>query len=405
MSNVFNAVRISDHVHWVGAVDWEIRDFHGYETGRGTTYNAYLVTGDETVLIDTVKKPFFGEMMSRIASVMGPGRIDYLISNHSEMDHTGALPETVSALKPKKVFASAGGKKALFDHFGEAFDVTTVKDGESLKLGGLDFTFLETRMLHWPDSMVTFLANDRILFSQDGFGMHLASSERFADELPDPILEHEGARYFANILLPYSSLVLKLLERVTALNLPLQILAPDHGPVWRRDILRMPGLWGGWARQKPTAKAIIVYDTMWQSTGRLARALSEGLIEGGISTKVMPLEACHRSDVATELLGAAALFAGSPTLNNHLLPRMADLLTYLKGLKPKNLVGGAFGSYGWSGEGAKQVKEILSAMGVEMLFDEINVRYVPKPEDLLKCRSLGLEAAERIQRSVKDQEG
>ncbi len=404
MSESFRAVRIADRVHWVGAIDWNLRNFHGYRTGRGSTYNAYLITGDVTVLVDTVKKPFFDEMLARVRSVIGDRSVECVISNHAEMDHSGALPKVVDALKPGKVYASRMGVKALRDHLGSGLALTEVKDGEELRLGDLDLVFLETRMLHWPDSMVTYFPADRVLFTQDGFGMHLASSERFADELPDSVLEHEGAKYFANILLPYAPLVSRLIDRMKDLNLTIDVLAPDHGPIWRKDIGRMPALWGQWAKQKPTEKAVLVYDSMWGSTEAMAKAIAEGLVHGGVSARVMSLESSHRSDVAAELLDAAALFAGSSTLNNNLLPLMADVMTYLRGLKPKNKLGAAFGSFGWSGEGARQAHEMLSAMGMEILADPITVRYVPQPEDLEKCREFGGEAAARIKTFVKETE-
>ncbi len=402
MSEPFQAVKVSERVYWVGAVDWNIRDFHGYQTGRGSTYNAFLVTGESNILIDTVKKPFFDEMLSRVRSVIGDAGIDCIVSNHAELDHAGALPDAVRNLGPKKILTSKMGARALHDHFGTGLDLSIVKDGESRSIGGIDFTFLETKMLHWPDSMVTYLPGDRVLFSQDGFGMHLASTERFSDEIPNEILEQEGAKYFANILLPFSPLVTKLIERIKSLDLRIDILAPDHGPIWRKDTGRMPELWAKWALQKPKAKAVIVFDSMWQSTETMAKAIAEGLVENGISARFMPLQVFHRSDVATELLDAAGFFAGSSTLNKHLLPRMADVLTYIKGLKPRNKMGAAFGSFGWSGEGSQQVHEMLESMGVEMVGAPLAARYVPDANDLESCRQLATQAATRIFEHIED---
>ena len=395
MSEFFKAVKITDNVYWVGAIDWAIRDFHGYSTSRGTTYNAFLILADKVTLIDTVKAPFMGEMLSRIASVVDPGKIDFIISNHSEMDHSGCLFDMVEAVKPEKVFASLMGVKALTAHFHRDDEVDALKDGDSLSLGNMNLSFLETRMLHWPDSMFTYLAEERLLFSQDGFGMHLATTERFADEIDDAVLLREGAKYFANILLPFSPFVEKLLDRVGKLDIAIDIVAPDHGPVWRTDVGRILALYGEWASQKPTTKAVVAYDTMWQSTALMARTICEGLVEGGATAKLLPLASSHRSDVATEILDAGALLVGSPTMNNHLLPPVADMLTYLKGLRPGNLVGAAFGSHGWSGEGAKQVEEMLSAMKVEMI-GTIQTQYVPGDEVLTKCFSLGELVAKRL---------
>lgn len=396
MERPFKAVKISEHVHWVGAIDRDIRDFHGYLTSRGTTYNAYLILADKITLVDTVKAPFREEMLSRISSIIPPRNITYIVSNHSEMDHSGSLPETIQAANPEKVFASVMGAKALEEHFHWGNRAEPVKNGGTLDLGNMKLSFIETRMLHWPDSMMSYLEGDALLFSQDAFGMHLASSERFADELDDAVLEHEGAKYYANILLPYSQLVTKLLEKMAGLGIPINILAPDHGPVWRKDLKRMPELYSKWAAQKPTMKAVIVYDTMWQSTSKMAGAISDGLAEGGAAPKLMSLKSCHRSDAVTEILDAGALIAGSPTLNNGLLPTVADVLTYLKGLKPRNLVGAAFGSYGWSGEAVGQVQETLSAMGVELAGEGLKTKYVPDNDALARCRVFGRDIARRM---------
>jgi len=396
MRQAFEAVKITETVYWVGAIDWNVRDFHGYSTNRGTTYNAYLVLADKVTLIDTVKAPFREELLARISSVIDPRKIDYIISNHSEMDHSGCLPEMIEAVKPEKVFASTIGVKTLGDHFHSDLDISEVKDGDRIDLGGRTITFLETRMLHWPDSMVSYLHEEKLLFSQDAFGMHLASSERFDDELGLPLLEHESMKYYANILLPFSRQVLKALDRLGGTKLEFEIIAPDHGPVWRKSRSRILELYRAWAGQKRKAKAVIVYDTMWGSTAKMAAAIADGLTAGGSSVRVMKLRAAHRSDIATEILDAGALVVGSPTINNNIFPTVADLLVYLKGLKPMGLIGAAFGSYGWSGESIKQVEELLAGMKVEIAAEALRARYVPDGEMLEACRKLGEILAERL---------
>ena len=396
MKEAFEAVKVTETVYWVGAIDWNVRDFHGYSTSRGTTYNAYLVLADKVTLVDTVKAPFREELLARISSVIDPGKIDYIISNHAEMDHSGCLPEIIETVKPEKVFASPMGVKALGDHFHLDLDITEVKDGDKIDLGGRTITFLETRMLHWPDSMVSYLHEEKLLFSQDGFGMHLASSERFDDELPLPLLEHEAKKYFANILLPFSRQALKVLDRLGEAKLEFDIVAPDHGPIWRKNQSRILELYRTWAEQKRGAKAVIVYDTMWGSTEKMAKAIADGLTAGGTSVRVMKLRAAHRSDIATEMLDAGALIVGSPTINNNIFPTVADLFVYLKGLKPIGLIGAAFGSYGWSGESVKQVEELLSGMKVEIAAEAHRVKYVPTGEMLATCRKLGEAIAEKL---------
>jgi flavorubredoxin len=392
-----SAVKMSDDIYWVGAIDWGIRNFHGYSTHRGTTYNAFLIMADKVTLMDTVKKPFFDQMMSRIRSVTDPGDIDILVSNHSEMDHSGSLPETIEAVSPRKIIASKNGKKALYEHFGElSREVEAVSDGDEASLGNMSLRFLETRMLHWPDSMVSFLPQRRILFSQDGFGMHLASTERFDDQLPLDVLWLEAARYYANILLPFSPLVIQLTQRLSELDLDIELLCPDHGPAWRENIGGIVGRWASWAQQAPSLKAVLVYDTMWGSTQAMAGAVEDGLAEAGITVRTMPLGSSDRSDVAAEVLEAGALVVGSPTMNNQPFPTLADCLTYLKGLKPSNLVGGAFGSYGWSGEAVKMIEEHLQKMGVELASEGIRTLYVPDAKALLECRDMGRIIGNRL---------
>lgn len=396
MAHGAKAVEITKDVYWVGAVDWTIRDFHGYLTARGTTYNAYLVMADKITLIDTVKKPFGTEMLTRIASVVDPGRIDYVVSNHAEMDHSGFLPEVIAAVQPETVIASSMGAKVLARHFHGLTEVKPVKDGETLSLGNMSLTFTETRMLHWPDSMFSYLPDRGVLFSQDALGMHLASSERFDDEIDDHVLEWEAAKYYANILLPFSPLVQKLLQRLGGMHLDLRFIATDHGPVWRKDQGWILDLYDKWSRQEPTRKVLVVYDTMWGSTAKMAEAIGEGLQQGGACVKLLPLSASHRSDVATELLDAGGLVVGSPTINSNMFPTVADVLYYLRGLKRQNLVGTCFGSHGWSGEAVGQIADIMADMKVQMIGEPVKCQWVPDEAVLDQCYAAGLQVAEAL---------
>jgi flavorubredoxin len=400
MDQDFKAVRVSEHVHWVGAIDWDIRDFHGYSTLRGSTYNAYLITADDPILIDTVKHSHKHELLARVASVIDPGEIRYIISNHSEPDHSSSLMEVIAEVKPERVFASKLGLKDLAGYYGED-GIEAVADAQTMKLGGVDLTFLETKMIHWPDSMMTYLADDKLLFSQDGFGMHLATSERFADELPEGELYEENVKYFANILLPYKQLIIKLLDRVKSLGIPIEVIAPDHGPIWRKDLDKTINQYYEWCAQKPTKKAVITFDTMWGSTEMMARAAEEGLESEGIEVIVLPLKSSDRSVVITEVLEAGALLVGSPTLNNNIFPSVADVLTYMRGLKPGNLVGAAFGSYGWSGEGARQVNDFLTDMKVELVQDPLNLSFRPSTEGIEQCRQLGVAVGKRLKELIQ----
>ena len=396
MKDVFKAKKVSDSVWWVGAIDWSVRNFHGYQTTRGTTYNAFLVIADKVTLIDTVKAGFGTEMLARIASVIDPQKIDYLVSNHSELDHSGSIIETLNAIKPEKVFASAMGAKALAAHFDLPSEITVVSDGEQLDLGGKTITFAETKMCHWPDSMVTYLHEDKLLFSQDAFGMHLAGYELFDDQCDRALLEHESAKYYANILLPLSLSVSKALAKLSDLGIECKIIAPDHGPIWRSDPKWIMDAYTMWANQPRTDKAVIIYDTMWGSTDLMARAVGEGLAAGGAKVRLMPLSGEHRSNIATEILDAGALILGSPTINNQAYPSLADCLSYIKGLRPIGMVGGVFGSFGWGGGAAKSLVSSLEKMNVELLAEPISSKYVPDSDVLKQCYELGQLVAERI---------
>ena len=396
MGNPFKAVKITDRVYWVGAVDWGLRSFHGYRTSRGSTYNAFLILADKITLIDTVKPEFYDEMMARIASIIDPNDIKYIVSNHAELDHSGCLPRLIQTLNIEKILASSKGVQALRDHFGWNREVETVKTGDKLNLGNGTLRFIETRMLHWPDSMFAFLEEEGVLFSNDVFGMHLATSERFADEIDPWLLKREGAKYYANILLHLSPLVSKLLEALPTFNMDIKMIAPDHGPIWRENLNWILNCYSEWAEQRSTNKAVVIYDTMWSSTARMAAAVSDGLYAGGAHVELMPLEGTHHSDILTEILDAGALLVGSPTLNNQVYPSVAGVMNYLKGLKPKNLVGAAFGSYGWSGEAVRHLDQIMREMKVELVQKGLQVKYVPSDKDLAECRALGEKVAARL---------
>ncbi|MCP4229460.1 MAG: FprA family A-type flavoprotein [bacterium] len=395
--STFSAVKLTDRVYWVGAIDWNLRDFHGYSTGRGSTYNAYLILGDKVTLIDTAKPQFAREVLDRIASVIPPDKIDYVMSLHSEMDHSGSIPEIVKTVKPEKVFASKNGVKNLSLQMSIPGELTEASDGEVIDLGSVSLKIYETRMLHWPDSMMAFLPEEKILFSQDGFGMHLASYERFCDEVPRYVVEHETAKYFANILTLYANNVKRALDNLADVAADIEYIAPAHGPVWRRDLDWVLGKYAEWAEQKPNCKAVVIYATMWNSTEKMALAIGEGLRAGGTQARIMSLSHNHRSDAAKEVLESGGLIIGSPTMNNQVHPRIADCVTYLKGLKPTNLVGAAFGSFGWSGEAVKYLETEMDEMNVERVCESIRSRYVPSEEQLTACRDMGLQIAKRLE--------
>ena len=395
------AVKVSTNVYWVGAIDWNIRDFHGYSTKRGTTYNAYLILGEKPTLIDTVKKEFYPEMMERISSVIDPKKIEIIISNHSELDHSGALPQTISAVEPQEVYVSAMGMKDLTGHFHQDLKLKVVKTGDKIDIGTDTISFVEARMLHWPDSMFSYLEKENILFSNDVFGMHYATSKLFDDENDERIWLTEAEKYYANIVLPYSDIVLRFLDQVKKMGLCPQMIAPDHGFIWRKDPAKIVNLYAKWATQAPKNKAVIIYDTMWGSTEQMARQIADGLREGGSEVRMISMHSNDRSKAALEILDASALIIGSPVLNSQIFPAMADVLCYLKGLRKKGLIGAAFGSYGWNGAPVESLTKMLEEMGVEVVAAAIKSPFVPDDNIKKSCFELGKQISQKLAEKIK----
>jgi len=374
------AVKLKENIYWVGGIDWDIRSFHGYLTPRGTTYNAYLIIDDKVTLIDTVKHYLFDEMLSRISSIIDPAQIDYVVSNHVEMDHSGALPRIMEVAPKAEIITSPNGEKGLKAHYQGDWEYTVVKSGDNLNLGNKNLTFVQTPMVHWPDNMVTYLIEEKILFSNDAFGQHIATSERFDDQIGLDILLEEAGKYYANIVLPYGSQVQKALETVSTLDI--EIIAPSHGIIWRSQIPSILKEYHKWSSNETDNKAVIVYDTMWGSTEKMAYAVENAFEAKGINTRMLNLKVNDISEVMTEVLTAKYICVGSPTLNNNMLPTVAAFLTYLKGLAPKNRIGLAFGSFGWGGQSVSQVEEVLKGAGFELM-EQVKLPYIPG-KDLLE---------------------
>jgi flavorubredoxin len=390
-------VEISDKIYDVGVIDWNIRDFHGYSTELGTSYNAFLVFDEKIVLIDSVKKDFADELLQNISKIVDPGKIDIVISNHTEMDHSGSLPRIMHRIgEDKPIYCSSMGMKNLSRHFPQKLNYKPIKNGETLSIGKRSFTFLETKMLHWPDSMFTYLNEDKILFASDAFGQHYAGCEEFDDEADEHLIMLHAKKYFANILLLYSPLILNLVEKVLEMGLEFKMICPDHGILWRKNPNKIIEAYVKWSKQIPDKKAVVIYDTMWHSTQLMAEAIADGIHSQGVSVKPMKLREFHRSDIMTEVLESKAVVVGSPTLNNGLFPTLADFLTYMKGLRPKNKIGAAFGSYGWSGEAVGLVQKHLEEMQFEIIESGMKHQYVPDSNSLEACREMGRKIGQAV---------
>lgn len=396
--NFMTKVVLKEGVNWVGVVDWNIRDFHGYTTRRGSTYNAYLITDEKTALVDTVKAAFCNELVEHIGELTNLDKIDYIIVNHVEMDHSSSLPTIAKLCKNAKILSSARGKEELIKHYGPEFErVETVKSGDTLKLGKKTLTFLEAPMLHWPDSMFTYLVEDKILMPNDAFGQHLASSGRFDDEVDPKILMEEAVTYYANILTPFSPLIVKKIQEVVAAKIPIDMIAPSHGIIWRKDPMKIVNAYMDWCTGKTVKqKAVIVFDTMWGSTDKMARAIGEGITSQGVEAKLLKLRSTDNTDIVTEIVDAKAVVVGSPTLNNGMFPSMGGFLTYIGGLKPKSKTWYFFGSYGWGGGAVRGMIKMAKEFGFEATEPGMEFKWVPTSDELKKCFEFGQQIGQKI---------
>lgn len=383
---MLNAIEISPKVWWVGGIDWNERLFHGYTTEAGITYNAYLIMDEKITLIDTCKATFADELVQRISQVVDPAKIDVVITNHVEMDHSGSLPVIHKIAPNAQIYASAGaGVNEVKAHFG--IEATPVKSGDTLNIGERTLTFVTTPMVHWPDNMVTYSDVDQILFSNDAFGQHYATTKRFDDENDLCEIMKQAKKYYANIVWPYGMQAHKALEAVKGLEL--KMIAPSHGCIWRSNIDKILEKYEAWTTYQTEEKAVVVFDSMWHSTEMMAREICDSFIAEGISAKLIDVKATHISDIMTELCDARYVAVGSPTLNSNMLPTVASFLTYMRGLSPKNeqRIGLAFGSYGWAPLGPKQVYEELERAKFNLPVPVITQQWIPSEEKLAELQA------------------
>jgi len=389
---------LSKGVYWVGVVDWALRQFHGHElsTHRGSSYNAYLIVDEKVVLVDTVWGPFQEQLIDNIRKIVDPSKIDIMVANHAEVDHSGALPAVMRQAPNATVVVSKRGGESVPGHFHEPWNFKTVQTGDKINIGKHDLVFVEAPMLHWPDSMFTYLTGKNILMPNDAFGQHYATAFRFNDEVNQEELYEEALKYYANILTPFSGLVLKKIEELLALHLPVDMIAPSHGVVWRQDPLQIVKKYQEWAAQVPENNAVILYDTMWDGTRRMAEAIGDGLATEGVPYQIFHMAVSDRNDVVTEIFKAKAVIIGSPTFNQGVLPTLSPILEYLRGLRFRNKIGAAFGAYGWSGEAVKIIGEHLERCGISIVSEGILAKWQPGGEDLARCRELGLTVAKAI---------
>lgn len=389
-------VELKKDIYWVGYTDWDIRDFHGYRTNRGSSYNAYLVKDEKIAVIDSVKAPCARHLLANIAMIADLDKVDYVVCNHAEPDHSGSLPVLMEACVNAELVCNAKCQKTLSMYYDTSkWKFKIVDESSKISLGSHTLTFMNTPMVHWPESMFTYIPEEKLLFSMDAFGQHYARSERFDDEVPMDEVMQEAKIYYANILMLYGKQIAKVLERAAGLDI--EMIAPSHGIIWRKNLAVIIEAYKRWIACKAEAKVLIFFDSMWKSTEKLADAIYEGAKQPGVSVKKHDLKSSTITEIADEVLDCAVMAVGSPTLNKGMMPKVAKALTYLKGLTPEGKAAVAFGSYGWAKKGgAHAVMEYLTDMNCELLSEEpLLCQYVPTEEILEEAKELGKKLAEK----------
>lgn len=386
-------IQVKNNIYWVGKIDWELRKFHGdeYSTHRGSSYNSYLIREEKVALFDTVWSPFAREYVDNLRKTIDLGKIDYVIASHAESDHSGALPELMRHIPDVPVYCSKNGVKSLTGMYHQDWNFQVVKTGDRLSLGSKELIFVEAPMLHWPDSMFAYLTGDEVLFSNDAFGQHYASEHMFNDRVDQAELYEECLKYYANILTPFSPMVIKKINEILGFNLPLDMICTSHGIIWRDNPAQIVKKYLEWADQYQEDQISIVYDTMWNSTRIMAEQIAAGIKEADdkVTVKLFNLAKWDKNDVITEIFRSKAVVMGSPTINNGILVSVAALLEEMQGLKFKNKKAGVFGSYGWSGESVKLVAKRLAESGFEVVDEGLRLTWVPDDEGKQSCRDYG----------------
>ena len=392
---------LCENIDWVGYVDWTIRDFHSYNTRRGATYNAYLVRDEKTALIDTVKAPYAEQLLQNVAALSELSTVDYVVCNHAEPDHSSALPRVMQALSGAALVCNKKCKAVLGQHYDtSSWKIQVVADGDTVSLGKRTLQFIETPMVHWPESMFTYVSQEKLLFSMDAFGQHYASSQRFDDEVSLCTVMEEAKTYYANIVMPLGKPVAACLKR--AATLEIEMIAPSHGVIWRSEVAKIVAAYQNWAVCRPKPKVLVIYDTMWEGTGRMARAILAGASLPGVETVLIHVRSSNLTRIATEVIDAATVAFGSATLNRGMMPMAAAVLCYLQGLRPVGKAGFAFGSYGWGKGGPEAIDQWLRTMQWEILREPLRAHYRPTPEVLDQCRAAGKLLAERAKETAAD---
>lgn len=383
---------LKENIHWVGFVDWNIRDFHSYHTTKGATYNSYLITDEKTALIDTVKAPFWKDLLNNIKKLADPNKVDYIVCNHAEPDHSGALPEIVKNIPNAKVVCDKKCSEILSAYYDTSnWNFEIVKTGDTISLGKKTLSFLETPLVHWPESLMTYIPEDKLLFSMDGFGQHYATSFRFDDEVELEEVMKQAKTYYANIVMPYGKQVGNTLKAAGTLDI--EMIAPSHGLIWRTHVDKIVKAYQDWAINKPKCKVAVVYDTMWNSTELMAKAIYEGARDSDVEATFLKIREVGNTALATEIFDSACVAWGSATLNQGMMPDVASILTYMQGLKADGKSGFAFGSFGWGRGAPEAINKYLEEMKYDIIIPPLKAKWLPEEDVLQSCYEAGIHLA------------
>jgi len=390
--------QIAENVYWVGAVDWAVREFHGhtYHTHRGTSYNAYLIVDDRIALVDTVMSGFEDEMFRQISQIVDPAKIDYLVANHAEPDHSAALPAVLARAPKATLVHSKRGADSFGKYYPNGWKRQIVGSGDSISLGHKTLAFLEAPMLHWPDSMFTYVPEDKLLLPNDAFGQHLASAKRFTDEVDPAVLWDEVRKYFGNILVPFSKLIVRKVDEVVKLGLEIETIAPSHGLIWREDPMQIIGKYVSWSKGETEPRALVVYETMWGSTAEIARAIAQGIDEAGAGVQIHPVPESDHTTVVGDLLEARGIVVGSATHNRRPLLNISAIVEDLVGLRPVKKIGAAFGSHGWGGGAVPVLEKRLQEAGIGVVQEGLALAWRPSPEEREQAVAFGRAFGQKL---------
>jgi len=389
-------LHVKDNVYYTGIRDWELRRFHGHElsTFNGSSYNSFLIRDDKTVLVDTVWNPHTEEFLHMLEHEVGFANIDLIIINHNEPDHGGSLAALMQKIPDVEIVCSKKGEEIIRKHNGNpAWKFRTVKTGDAINIGKSDLHFVDMTMIHWPDSMMTFMTGTNILFSNDAFGQHFCGQSLFVDKVDACTVWAEALKYFAGILAPFTSLIKRKIAEVVAMNLPIEMIAPSHGCIWRENPLQIVGKYAEWSDDYDEGYVTIAYDTMYHATRSMAEAIGHGIESEGVPVKLFNTATCDQSDLMTDFFRSKAIILGSSTVNNGALRSLAGVVDEIRGHKLKGKVGFSFGSYGWSGEAPKHLQQGMEEAGIKILHDPVSAKYTPSQEELRVCHDAGRDFA------------